>query len=66
MKKNEISLLERPTITPKEMAKLCGIGQNKIYELCRLNPGDFVLYVGGRYLIKTKKFLEYIDKAYSI
>ena len=63
---NPVPIWERTTLTLMEAVHYTGIGRNKLYRLTEQEDCDFVLWVGGRRLLKRKKLEEYIEKAYSI
>ena len=65
-KENTIPVWERTTLTVQEAVDYTGIGREKIYRLTQKEDCDFVLWVGGRRLLKRKKLEEYIERAYSI
>ena len=65
-KRQEVPLWEKVTLTLEEAAEYSGIGIHKIRQLTDKKNCDFVLWNGSRRLIKRKKFVEYIDKSYSI
>lgn len=63
---NPVPVWERTTLTLMEASQYTGIGRNKLYELTDREDCDFVLFVGGRRLLKRKKLEEYIEKMYSL
>lgn len=62
----EIPIWQKSCLTLEEAAAYSGVGINRIRKLTNDDRCDFVLWVGGKRLIKRKKFDEYLEKAYSI
>ncbi len=63
---NPVPIWERTTLTLMEAVHYTGIGRNKLYRLTEKEDCDFVLWVGGRRLLKRKKLEEYIENSYSL
>lgn len=66
VKKNEVPIWKRSTLTIDEAAAYSGIGRNKLRSLTDKEDCPFVLWVGSKRLIKRKLLDEYIDNMYSI
>ena len=62
----EIPIWQKSCLTLEEAAAYSGVGINRIRKLTNDDRCEFVLWVGGKRLIKRKKFDEYLEKAYSI
>ncbi len=62
----EIPFWEKMNITLEEAAAYSGIGIHKLRNLTDSEDWDFVLWNGAKRLIKKNKFLEYIERQYSI
>ena len=65
-KVQDIPIWEKSNLTLDEAAAYSGIGKNKLREISNENGCTFVLFVGGKRLIKRKKFDEYIEESYAI
>lgn len=61
MKKYEVPIWEKVTLTVEEAAVYSNIGINKIDELAKMPRCPFVLYIGRKKLIKRKEFEQYIS-----
>lgn len=61
MKKYEIPIWEKVTLTVEEAAAYSNIGINKLEEMSRMPRCPFVLYIGRKKLIKRKEFEQYIS-----
>lgn len=62
MKKLDIPVWEKYTLTIDEAAQYFGVGTNKLRRLAELNnTADWRLENGNRTLIKRKQFERYID-----
>lgn len=66
VKKNEVPIWKRSTLTIDEAAAYSGIGRNKLRSLTDKDDCPFVLWVGSKRLIKRKLLDEYINDMYSI
>lgn len=53
--KYDIPLWHRPTLSVAEAAGYAGIGTSKIYELTEMENCPFVLWIGGRRIIKRNE-----------
>ena len=62
MKKDNLPVSEKYTLSINEAAQYFGIGINKMRWLAEENLGDFAVYSGNRYLIIRCKFEEYLQK----
>lgn len=65
-KENSVPIWERATLTIEQAAAYSGIGKNKIREISDREDCEFVIWIGTKRMIKREKFLEYINKSYSI
>ena len=61
-----IPLGEKYLLTIKEAALYFNIGQKKMRRIAEDYIGDLAIFSGNRYLIKRKKFEEFIDKTSGI
>lgn len=66
MKKKEIPIWQKSTLTLKEASAYSGIGINKLRKLSDDEQCQFILWNGSKRLIKRKRLDEYIDRNYSI
>ncbi len=57
---------EKSNLTLKEAADYSGIGINKLRQISDSEDCTFVLWVGGKRLIKRKALDRYLDGLYSI
>lgn len=57
---------EKSNLTLKEAADYSGIGINKLRQISDREDCTFVLWVGGKRLIKRKALDRYLDGLYSI
>lgn len=62
MRKYNIPIWEKVTLTIEEAAAYSSIGINKIDELAKEPKCPFVLYIGRKKLIKRKEFETYISQ----
>ena len=62
----QIPIWEKSNLTLEEAAAYSGIGINKLRQLTDDDNCEFVLWIGTKRLIKTRKFDEYIEKLYSL
>ena len=62
MKKDNLPVSEKYTLSINEAAKYFGIGINKMRRLADENLGVFAVYSGNRYLIIRCKYEEYLQK----
>ena len=65
-KVQDIPIWEKSNLTLDEAAAYSGIGKNKLREISNENGCTFVLFVGGKRLIKRRKLDEYIEESYAI
>lgn len=63
---NIVPIWEKSNLTLKEAAAYSGIGVNKLRELSNDERCSFVLWVGGKRLIKRRLLDEFLEKTYSI
>ncbi len=61
-----VPIWEKSNLTLKEAAAYSGIGVNKLRELSNDERCSFVLWVGGKRLIKRRLLDEFLEKTYSI
>lgn len=66
MKKKEIPIWQKSTLTLEEASAYSGIGINKLRKLSDDEQCQFILWNGSKRLIKRKRLDEYIDRNYSI
>ena len=64
--KKEVPIWQKSNLTLEEAAAYSGVGINKLRKLSNKENCDFVLWVGGKRLIKRKKLDQYLDDSYSI
>ena len=64
--KKEIPVWEKSNLTLEEAASYSGVGINRLRALSSDENCPFVLWVGGKRLLKRKKLDEYLDSSYSI
>ena len=57
-----VPLGEKYLLTIKEAAIYFNIGQKKMRRIAEYYIGDLAIFCGNRYLIKRKKFEDFIDK----
>ena len=57
-----VPLGEKYLLTIKEAAVYFNIGQKKMRRIAEDYIGDLAIFCGNRYLIKRKKFEDFIDK----
>ena len=57
-----VHLGEKDLLTIKEAAIYFNIGQKKMRRIAEDYIGDLAIFCGNRYLIKRKKFEDFIDK----
>ena len=57
-----VPLGEKYLLTVKEAAIYFNIGQKKMRRIAEDYIGDLEIFCGNRYLIKRKKFEDFIDK----
>ena len=62
----EIPFWLKMNMTIKEAAAYSNIGINRIEEMLKIPGCNFVLYVGGKKLVKRKEFEQYISKSVEI
>lgn len=62
----EIPIWEKSNLTLEEAASYSNIGINKLRDLTNDEGCSFVLFVGGKRLIKRRAFDSFIEKVYSI
>lgn len=61
-----VPLWEKSNLTLKEAAEYTGIGINKLRDISNDDNCPFVLWVGGKRLLKRKQLDEYLAKSFSI
>jgi excisionase family DNA binding protein len=61
-----VPLWEKSNLTLKEAAEYTGIGINKLRDISNGDNCPFVLWVGGKRLLKRKQLDEYLAKSFSI
>ena len=64
--KKRIPIWKKSILTVAEAAAFSGIGVDRLYELSAKPDCPFVIFIGSKRGIKRKKFVEYLDHAYSI
>ena len=66
-KKEElVPVWEKSNLTLEEAAAYFNIGINRMREIANENEEQFVLWVGGKRVIKRKKFEAFLAEKYSI
>lgn len=64
---DKLAISEKYTLTISEASEYFGIGDKKLRKLIDENKGaEYIITNGTKYLIKRKKFEEFIDKTSSI
>ena len=66
LSKTDVPIWEKSNLTLKEAAAYSGIGINKLRDLSNDERCPFVLWVGGKRLIKRKLLDKYLEQMYSI
>jgi excisionase family DNA binding protein len=66
MVKQTVPIEHKLTLTIEEAAEYSNIGQNKLRKLIKLPNCPFVLFVGGKSLIKRKEFENFISSRMEI
>lgn len=66
LSKETVPIWEKSNLTLKEAAAYSGIGVNKLRELSNDERCSFVLWVGGKRLIKRRLLDQFLEKTYSI
>lgn len=61
-----IPVWEKYMLTVREASAYFGIGEHKIREISNDDSCEFVLWIGGKRLIKRKQFENYLKTLYSI
>ena len=61
-----VPLWERKLLTLEEAAAYTGVGINRLRRLTELPACEFVIWIGGRRMVKRVKLEDYLEKAYSI
>lgn len=64
--KKEIPIWEKSNLTLEEAALYTGVGINRLRCLSNSEDCNFVLWVGGKRLLKRKKLDEFLNQMYSI
>ena len=59
----KVPLCEKELLTLHEAAALFGVGINRIRDMTNAEHCSYVLFVGGKRLIKRRLFLEYLEQA---
>lgn len=62
----EVEIHNKVLLTIEEAAAYTNIGVNKLRAMCEEDSCSFVLWNGGKRLIKRKKLDEYLNAAFSI
>ena len=65
-KRELVPVWERPLLTLEEAAAYTGIGVCKLRNMTNNPTCEYVVWVGGRRMIKRKKIDEFLDQAYSV
>ena len=60
----EIPIWEKAYLTLNEASAYTNIGVNKLRELIKDAP--FILWVGGKRLIKREELIKFLDDSYSV
>lgn len=63
---SEVPLWHRQNLSVLEAAAYTGIGRDTIYKLTKQDDCNFKLNVGGRTMIKRRRFEQYLENLYSI
>ena len=63
---DKVPIWEKSNLTLKEAAAYSGVGMNKLRELSNDERCSFVLWVGGKRLIKRRLLDQFLEKTYSI
>ena len=68
MKNNnqKVPICEKELLTLHEAAALFGIGINRLREMTNDEGCTYVLFVGGKRLIKRRLFLDYLEHSFSV
>ena len=66
LSEDTVPIWEKSNLTLKEAAAYSGVGVNKLRELSNDERCSFVLWVGGKRLIKRRLLDEFIEQTYSI
>lgn len=66
LSEDTVPIWEKSNLTLKEAAAYSGIGVNRLRELSNDKRCSFVLWVGGKRLIKRRLLDEFLEKTYSI
>ena len=61
-----VPISEKYALTIEEAAEYSNIGQNRISELLKAPRCSFVLYVGGKKLVKRVEFERFISESIEI
>lgn len=61
-----VPLWQKSNLTLKEAAEYTGIGINKLRDISNSDNCSFVLWVGGKRLLKRKQLDEYLARSFSI
>ena len=65
-KYHAVPIWERVTLTLEEAAAYTGIGVCKLREMSDEPGCEYVIWVGGRRMLKRKKLEEFLEKALSV
>lgn len=65
-KQKLVPIWERINLTLEEATAYSGIGVGKLRELTNEPDCDYVLWIGGKRLLKRKQFEKYLEKQFSI
>ena len=62
----KVPICQKEMLTLHEAAALFGIGINRIRDMTNYESCPYVIFVGGKRLIKRRLFLEYLEHTYSV
>ena len=62
MTEHDVDISDKILLTVDEAVVLSGIGENTIRRLLRDPKCTFVLKLGNRYMVKRRKFEEYLEE----
>lgn len=58
---NKVPIAEKVLLTIVEAAAYSGVGQNRIRELVAIPGCEFSLRIGSKWLVKRRKFEEWLE-----
>lgn len=64
--KHDVPIWEKENLTLSEASEVFGIGVNTLRVLSDQQPCDFVLWVGGKRLLKRRRLAAYLEREVSI